>query len=68
MPTDNLAVDRDPCSRTSKNLIADGDFKDWNVFPFSLSAYYCSAGQQINQALNRLAAPTDRQGFQDLRH
>ena len=68
MPTDNLAVDRDACPWTSKNLIADGDFTDGNVLPFPLSAHCCAARQQINQPLNRLAASTDRQTLQNLRH
>ena len=46
MPTDYLAVNRDPCSRTSQNVIADGDFKDGNILPFPLSAYAAMLGSR----------------------
>jgi hypothetical protein len=61
-----FAVDRDACPRANKDLIVNRNLTDPNILPFSVPADSCDARQQVNQALNRLAASTDRQALQNL--
>jgi hypothetical protein len=68
MASDYFSVDRDARSRANKDLIANGNLTDANFLPFSVPADSCDARQEINQALNRLAASTDRQTLQNLCH
>src|ERR1700730_7879406 len=68
MPSDNSAVDRDPCPRARKNFITDSYTGDWNVPPLFLTANSCAVWQQINQTLNRLSTSTDCQPLQNFRY
>jgi hypothetical protein len=61
-----FAVDRDACPRANKYSIVNGNLTDANFLPFSMPADTRDARQQVDQALDRLTASTDRQTLQNL--